>query len=224
MSEVPQRIKDLSYELFTRLHGQTCDRVDYATIERFMVMAVEFGTSEPSAGVPPPAADLETLIADFEAALAEPGGQQHGICQTCGVDHNNEQRLNRAVIALTLRRLKKLRLSPPPPAETPRCTEVSMGSQIAESGRCALKAGHSGSHALVPPPADETWQDIETAPKEGAVLAIRRGVWAIPMILIWLDGPGLGEPAWRQFDGDSQRSFTPTHWMPLPSAPAKETP
>lgn len=76
----------------------------------------------------------------------------------------------------------------------------------------------------VPPPADETWQDIETAPKEGAVLAIRRGVWAIPMILIWLDGPGLGEPAWRQFDGDSQRSFTPTHWMPLPSAPAKETP
>lgn len=71
----------------------------------------------PSAGVPPPAADLETLIADFEAALAEPGGRHHGICVTCGVDHDTEQRLNRAVLALTLRRLKKLRLAPPLPPQ-----------------------------------------------------------------------------------------------------------
>lgn len=63
------------------------------------------------------------------------------------------------------------------------------------------------------------WQPIATAPKDGPILAHRMGVWSVPMILIWLDGPGLGTPAWRQFDGEPQRSFQPTHWMPLPSPP-----
>lgn len=51
---------------------------------------------------------LRELIADFEEALTLPGAPKRGICPTCEVDHPNEARLNRAVIALTLRRLKAL--------------------------------------------------------------------------------------------------------------------
>lgn len=57
---------------------------------------------------------LAAIIADLEEALAVESTRRHGICGECGVDHDNEARLNRAVIALTLRRLRKLSASRTP--------------------------------------------------------------------------------------------------------------
>ena len=70
-------------------------------------------------------------------------------------------------------------------------------------------------------PRVEGWQPIETAPKDGTpILSHKAGVWAMPMIVCWLDGPGIGEPAWRQYDAEpSIVRRHPTHWMPLPTPP-----
>lgn len=57
-----------------------------------------------------PASQLDVLIGDFTEALeAGVGEKRRGICPHCEVDHTNEARLNRAVVALTLVRLKRLR-------------------------------------------------------------------------------------------------------------------
>lgn len=61
---------------------------------------------------------LAAIIADLEEALAVESTRRHGICGECGVDHDNEARLDRAVIALTLRRLRKLSASRTPTTTT----------------------------------------------------------------------------------------------------------
>jgi hypothetical protein len=78
------------------------------------------------------------------------------------------------------------------------------------------------------------WQPIETAPRDGPVLASKTGAnpWGVPMILIWLDGPALFYgPGWYQFDrapsGPGKMGGTPknpTHWRPLPPGPMKTIP
>lgn len=85
-------------------------------------MADKSGRADAAASLPQDG--LEQLIADFEAAIAEPGGRQRGTCWTCGVDHDNEQRLNRAVIALTLRRLRHLRVKDAAASRAPSQVEL----------------------------------------------------------------------------------------------------
>ena len=73
------------------------------------------------------------------------------------------------------------------------------------------------------------WKPIETAPKDGTpVLAGRGGTypWGIPHILAWLDGPKVKAGAgWYRVDGAhwNTRTLRPTHWMPLPSPPQKDS-
>lgn len=67
----------------------------------------------------------------------------------------------------------------------------------------------------------ESWQPIETAPKDGTwVLSTTAGIHPfthqpfVPDTVQWNGG--------RWNNGLSQHGYEPTHWMPLPSPP--ETP
>lgn len=73
------------------------------------------------------------------------------------------------------------------------------------------------------------WQPIETAPKdEGKLLLWWPGPWTPqPMIGEWDPDKYAAKPRpyWHRADGrlvgvSDTRKFQPTHWMPLPSAPA----
>lgn len=68
------------------------------------------------------------------------------------------------------------------------------------------------------------WQPIETAPRDGArFLAIRDedGFTEIPNIICWnCHYENFADTEW---DDARQVKFQPTHWMPLPPAPGKET-
>lgn len=76
--------------------------------------------------------------------------------------------------------------------------------------------------------AQTTWRPVETAPKDGRVLLLY-GVQLKRRIFgsgYWFQGvPGDGE-GWiaqafhTQPSDDMRGSFTPTHWMPLPSPPS----
>lgn len=92
---------------------------------------------------------LEQLIADFEAAIAEPGGRQRGTCLTCGVDHDNEQRLNRAVLALTLRRLRGLRVTD---AAASRAPSEDAKFESKGTAEYTNKAGQQPTEAVVARP------------------------------------------------------------------------
>ncbi|MGF0520625.1 hypothetical protein ACQEDT_03860 [Agrobacterium pusense] len=60
------------------------------------------------------------------------------------------------------------------------------------------------------------WQPIETAPKDGTqFLAFDKGSY----LNCWWHDNGYGEQYWMD-DADSEPN--PSHWMPLPAAPAKQ--
>jgi hypothetical protein len=74
------------------------------------VLAVQTVGPAADTATPPDNADIRQLVADFEEAVAvdATSPKRRGICWTCGVDFDNEARLNRAVLVLTLKRLRKL--------------------------------------------------------------------------------------------------------------------
>ena len=69
------------------------------------------------------------------------------------------------------------------------------------------------------------WQPIETAPKDGIALS---GYDGIHSTLMFFDdgcddeGRQVDEPGWYWFDQESVGFFDPTHWQPLPPAPAPD--
>lgn len=71
------------------------------------------------------------------------------------------------------------------------------------------------------------WQPISTAPKDGTwILAIIAGFWEmnipyIPDVVSWNDESG----GWNfcEEEGEIDKDWKPTHWMPLPEPP-KDTP
>lgn len=65
----------------------------------------------------------------------------------------------------------------------------------------------------------QTWQPIETAPKDGTEILYRRRNGRIGQG-VWYDNP-FGNPN-TVIDPMSGRWCSPTHWMPLPAAPAPE--
>ena len=63
------------------------------------------------------------------------------------------------------------------------------------------------------------WQPIETAPKDGSeILALwkRSQIQSNGYGVVWFE-----DGSWREFDYECLVS-DPTHWMPLPAAPAKQ--
>ena len=63
---------------------------------------------------------------------------------------------------------------------------------------------------------DQTWQPIETAPKDQSVLVVSDGgnMWMATFRYV---GPRVGE-RWES-SGFGRLPFQPTHWMPLPKPP-----
>lgn len=59
----------------------------------------------------------------------------------------------------------------------------------------------------------DRWQPIETAPRDGPILAVETSEHGadVPAVVEWRDG-------WRSYD-DRSVVLQPTHWMPLPEPP-----
>lgn len=80
-----------------------------------------------------------------------------------------------------------------------------------------------GSHPS--PPEGAGWRDIATAPKDGTliVLGARNGVWLGKYVPVYQSGFRPENP-WSSMllnhDHMAERYTRPTHWMPLPKAPA----
>ena len=88
-------------------------------------------------------------------------------------------------------------------------------------GNVDLHAAHASPVAPTPPVIEDRWQPIETAPKETTqmfvVVAFGAKVGATP----YNSDPWC---VWHQ-RGEFVRwphKFSPTHWMPLPEAPAMQ--
>lgn len=73
----------------------------------------------------------------------------------------------------------------------------------------------------------EGWQPIETAPKDGTaiMLGARWGAWIGKYLPIYQSGYKPENP-WSSLmlnhDHLSEKRYSPTHWMPLPTPPGKE--
>ncbi len=72
----------------------------------------------------------------------------------------------------------------------------------------------------------DEWKPIATAPKDGTVLLFWTGLveeCGSHQIGLWFDGIWLGDSycgKWETLDGVAlEGTFSPTHWMPLPSPP-----
>jgi len=85
--------------------------------------------------------------------------------------------------------------------------------------------------SLVPRAALEAWRDIESAPRDGAVVQIgwwdktkkwqTRMAWWETATMQHGDFPGWTDWACRSFGYEEVEVYTPTHWMPLPAPPAR---
>lgn len=72
------------------------------------------------------------------------------------------------------------------------------------------------------------WQNIETAPKDGTPVLVFPATWSgrTASVAIWDDDKYAKKPRpyWHREDGFGRvtisRENPPTHWMPLPDAPA----
>lgn len=51
---------------------------------------------------------LQEHVGDLEDAIKQPAPARHGLCETCGANHDNEVRLNRALVVLLLKRDRQL--------------------------------------------------------------------------------------------------------------------
>lgn len=68
------------------------------------------------------------------------------------------------------------------------------------------------------------WQPIETAPKDGTVIL----AWSVgqsedseTQLIFWYDDPDYpDEPPYWCVNYEGHSNLVPTHWMPLPGAPA----
>lgn len=72
---------------------------------------------------------------------------------------------------------------------------------------------------------DQTWQPIETAPKDGVIVwgwtpyqpqIVRAFVWGVPQGRARFEG-------WVTAEKRCMPTYAPTHWMPLPAAPNGDT-
>lgn len=62
------------------------------------------------------------------------------------------------------------------------------------------------------------WMPIESAPRTGELVILHDAHIAPPVSVGFYDGEELG---WLIIDGDAMPSMSrPTHWLPLPPAPA----
>ena len=73
--------------------------------------------------------------------------------------------------------------------------------------------------APTPPVSEGRWQPIETAPKDGTRIIVVSETGSVWCGVYWEKRPRAGE-RWTSFIGPLR--FDPTHWMPLPKAPAMQ--
>ncbi|TQN55356.1 DUF551 domain-containing protein [Agrobacterium tumefaciens] len=68
------------------------------------------------------------------------------------------------------------------------------------------------------------WQDIITAPRDGTKILMRGGAYhGVPFPGYWETSPYSSDRPWVSIINDSRLyEHVPTHWMPLPAAPAKQ--
>jgi len=80
--------------------------------------------------------------------------------------------------------------------------------------RAALEAALSAQVQDVP-----GWQDISTAPRDGTTVLLYAPGWDSPKT-----GWTYGKDDWRDcpYSHKGSENYLPTHWMPLPAAPAKQ--
>lgn len=68
------------------------------------------------------------------------------------------------------------------------------------------------------------WQDISTAPRDGTKILMRGGAYhGVPFPGYWNPSSFAPDRPWVSVVNDSRLyEHVPTHWMPLPAAPAKQ--
>lgn len=138
-------------------------------------------------------------IAASQAVVAVPGWQLVPVMMTDAMrDAGNEYTQSRSVLHCAWRAM--LAAAPQPAAQHPEKVDLA----ACEGGGVTQ------------------WQPIETAPKDRTtvLLSVRTtfGKWnrTLPLAGRWFDG------SWGIFNADeSVQKILPTHWMPLPSPPAR---
>ncbi len=83
-----------------------------------------------------------------------------------------------------------------------------------DSAYCAMLAA-----APTPPVSEDRWLPIEAAPKDGTRIIVVSDTGNVWCGVYWEKRPRAGE-RWTSFIGPLR--FDPTHWMPLPEAPAMQ--
>lgn len=84
---------------------------------------------------------------------------------------------------------------------------VEVGDDLIPALRAALQSVKVGA-----------WQTIDTAPKDGKILAFRNDESQYMAVCSWVSSPGNGGFLVDDYHGGM---FHPTHWMPLPKPPGE---
>ena len=97
-------------------------------------------------------------------------------------------------------------------------TDGSIGQSEVDEIKTGLRAALAA--APTPPVSEDRWLPIETAPKYGRFLAVMPS--GVMSVIVWLEAshPDADGEGWYEhwkFD-----PVDPTHWMPLPEAPAMQ--
>ena len=89
---------------------------------------------------------------------------------------------------------------------------------------CHAADGGAPEHGIKYVPAAQVqdvtgWQPIETAPKDGTTVLLYAPGWDSPKT-----GWTYGKDEWQDcpYSHKGSKNYLPTHWMPLPAAPAKQ--
>lgn len=87
------------------------------------------------------------------------------------------------------------------------------------SGTMMRRAGaiHSKLRDLMDAGSGGEWLDISTATKNETVIIGSHPLWVYPLTIYWCTIDG----RWKRSQDETPVEPVPTHWMPLPSAPAE---
>jgi len=98
------------------------------------------------------------------------------------------------------------------------CGKCVTRTHCAHHDRCLAECVPADLRASTPSPEGQTWQPIETAPKDGRRVLVMWEYWSSePFVAYFKHGRWNGEVALSECSDDG-----PTHWMPLPSPPTPE--
>ena len=107
-----------------------------------------------------------------------------------------------------------------------QCEKCVTRTHCAHHDRCLAECVPADLRASTPSPEGQTWQPIETAPKDGSEVLVIYDADSHEVGPAYFSRADGGQDAWMWADLslDDENCFVgnPTYWMPLPSPPTPE--